>query len=155
MSKSLVSQNMEIAFRVYASTGGNVGATLKELRRQGLKLSESTFYEWAASCNFASRLREADVSVVLLARFHGDPLRAILSDLVLQADRYKALVVKNPTDLNAHYAWLSCLRLASAILKRLPKDDESAEPLTPEEMREMAASIFEAEYGIKRECAPR
>ncbi len=120
--KSVFAESRELAFRCYQKCGGNVEATLRELEKEGLKLSKPTFYDWMQKFNFKERLKACDAVAQEAADIKQHYREKILTDLKKQKERYDkffASMAENQIDTQATYAYNSLCKTISDIQRDL------------------------------------
>ncbi len=120
--KSVFAESRELAFRCYQKCGGNKAATLRELEKEGLKLSRPTLDEWIERFNFKERLKDADAVTQEAADIKQHYREKILADLKKQKERYDkffANMAENQIDTQATYAYNSLCKTISDIQRDL------------------------------------
>ena len=120
--KSVFAESRELAFRCYHKCGGNVEAALRELEKEGLKLSKPTLYEWIEKFNFKERLKNADAVVQEAADIKAHYREKILADLKKQKERYDKFfesLSEGQIDTQATYAYNSLCKTISDIQRDL------------------------------------
>jgi predicted nucleotide-binding protein (sugar kinase/HSP70/actin superfamily) len=120
--KSVFAESRELAFRCYQKCGGNVEATLRELEKEGLKLSKPTLYDWMEKFNFKARLKNADAVVQEAADIKQHYREKILADLKKQKERYDKFfegLAESQIDTQATYAYNSLCKTISDIQRDL------------------------------------
>jgi hypothetical protein len=145
---SIIAENIRAAYEIYRVCGGNVSETAKRIKKDGLKVSASTLAVWEEKYNWKERMEKTDSQTVALQRFIDDPRKTLLQELLTQAEGYKKLLSTDKgRDPQVVYAWLSCLRLAWQVMKKLPEQEYTQ---SPEEWQSMVDNIMLSEYGIDR-----
>jgi hypothetical protein len=145
---SIIAENIETAFESYRVCGGNISEAVKRIKKNGLKVSATTLTDWAKRYGWKERMERGDSQTVALQRFINDPQKTLLSELLTQAEAYKKFLSSgHGHDPQTVYAWLSCLRLAWQVMKKIP---ETETKLSAEGWQEMVDNIMLSEYGIDR-----
>lgn len=120
--KSIFAESRELAFRCYQKCGGNVEATLRELEKEGLKLSKPTLYEWIEKFNFKERLKNADAVAQEASDAKMQYREKILLGLKKQKGRYDKFfdsLSEGKIDTQATYAYNSLCKTISDIQRDL------------------------------------
>ncbi len=147
--KSFIAENRELAFRKYCECGGNVELTLRELEKEGLKLSKKTFYEWMKKFNFEERRAKIDTERQKVNDSQISFEEKMLSDLLKQKEKYETYFDSiNLIDNQAQFAYANIIKTIIDLSRKMkPKEKEIKDPA---EMKRLADEILENEYGIKR-----
>jgi len=119
--KSVFAESRELAFRCYQKCGGNVEATLRELEKEGLKLSKPTLYEWMEKFNFKERLKNADAVAQEASDAKMQYREKILLDLKKQKERYDVYFdsIAPQVDNQAQYAYDNLVKTICDIQKAI------------------------------------
>ena len=116
--KSLIAENRELAFRKYCECGGNVDMTLRELARDGFKLSKPTFYDWKEKFNFEERRGKVDVENQKASDFQISFDEKMMSALLKQKENYENYFETQATpDHQAQYAYAGIIKTIFDIRK--------------------------------------
>lgn len=118
--KSVFAESRQLAFDIYKKCGGNVEAALRDLEKEGLKLSKPALYEWIEKFNFKDRLKNADAVTHEAADIKRQYREKILIDLKKQKDRYDKYfesLGENQIDTQATYAFNSLCKTISEVQK--------------------------------------
>jgi len=116
--KSVFTESRELAFRSYKRCGGNVEATLRELEKEGLKLSKPTLYDWIEKFHFKDRLTKSDALVREAEDIREHYREKILTDLKKHKERYDKYfesLGETQVDTQATYAYNSLCKTISDI----------------------------------------
>ncbi len=109
--KSFIAENRELAFKVYCGCGGNVEMTLRELDKQGLKLSKPTFYEWIEKFNFEERRTKVDAETQRVKDSQLSFEDKMLDALLKQKEKYETYFDTLTTpDHQAQYAYAGIIK---------------------------------------------
>lgn len=109
--KSFFAKNRELAFKVYCRCGGNVEMTLRELDKEGLKLSKPTFYEWIEKFNLEERRTKVDAETQGVKDSQLSFEEKMLSALLKQKDKYETYFETLATpDHQAQYAYAGIIK---------------------------------------------
>jgi hypothetical protein len=120
--KSYIAENRELAFSVYCAQGGNVEASLRELEKQGLKLSKPTFNEWREKFRFDERLQAIDREKEKAADNQLSFEDRMLNALQAQKEKYERYFEKNEKlDHQAQYAFAGLIKTMMEIRERTGK----------------------------------
>ena len=120
--KSVFAESRELAWTCYHKCGGNVEATLRELEKEGLKLSKPTLYEWIEKFNFKERLKNCDAVAQEASDAKMQYREKILLDLKKQKVRYDKFfdsLSEGQIDTQATYAYNSLCKTISDIQRDL------------------------------------
>lgn len=119
--KSYITENRELAFRRYVENGGNAEATLRDLeKKDGLKLSKPTFYEWMKKYNFEERLAKIDsdkqTAKDLDATFEESMFKALSKQKITYENYFETLTTP---DHQAQYAYAGIIKAMMDIRTRM------------------------------------
>jgi len=129
--KSVFAESRELAFTCYRKCGGNVEATLRELekgsapegllpRREGLKLSKPTLYEWIEKFNFKDRLKNADAERQKIDDTRASFETKMFQKLIKQLEKYETYFDANPDlDNQATYAYTNLLKVVVELSRKI------------------------------------
>jgi hypothetical protein len=110
--KSFKTENRDLAFRKYCECGGNVEMTLRELGKEGLKLSKPTFYEWMEKFNFEDRSTKIDAEKQKAADSQISFEETMLNALITRKDVYEKWFEENHANIDhqAQYAYAGIIK---------------------------------------------
>ncbi len=132
--KSYISENRDLAFRLYCECGGNVEAALRALGKAGLKLSKPTFYEWMTKFNFEARRLEVDKAKAEAGDVKLNFRERAIADLLTRKknyDLYFGSLGPIGIDNQATYAYSSLVKTIAELQKALEEkvDVKTATPV--------------------------
>ena len=120
--KSYIEENKVLAFTVYCHCGGNVEATLRELKKQGLDLSKPTFNDWRVKFCFEDRRLKIDQEKQKTADNQKSFEDQMLNALVSQKEKYEKYFGENDKlDHQAQYAYAGIIKTIIDIRERSGK----------------------------------
>jgi len=121
--KSFITENRELAFRVFCACGGNVEMTLRELKKQGLELSRPTMDEWIEKFNFIDRRLKVDMERQKSTDNQISFEERMMSDLLKQKEKYEKYFESiTGIDNQAQFAYSSLLKTIMDIKSKLGSD---------------------------------
>jgi hypothetical protein len=118
--KSVFAESRELAFTCFRKCGGNVEATLRELEKEGLKLSKPTLYEWIEKFNFKERLKNCDAEKERIDDIRASFEKKMFGKLIKQLEKYETYFDANPDlDNQATYAYTNLLKVVVELSRKI------------------------------------
>jgi hypothetical protein len=120
--KSFIAENRELAFKIYSQCGGNVELCLRELAKEGLKISKPTLYDWMEKFNFEDRRTRADAEKQKASDCQIGLEDRMLADLIKQKEKYERYfnsLSDTVIDNQAQFAYASIVKTVIDIRARL------------------------------------
>lgn len=125
--KSADIEARELTFKVYRECGGNVEMTLRELDKQGYKISKPTLYDWIEKFDFKGRMAQADIKAQEARDLDLTLEMQVLSSLNAQKVKFEKYFESLGTkiDTQAQYAYSNVLMTMINIKAKLGADKKN------------------------------
>lgn len=160
--KSLIAENMELAFQTYRACGGNVTETVRRLEAKGFPVSRQTLYGsgekngedgWIKKFRWDERMAAADAEKQRSEASVVNIQTKFLADLIRQKEKYDAYFDSiTDVDNQAMYAYTNLVKIICEIDRKkiIAKTADEVTQLTKNKglSEETAAEIREKILGI-------
>ena len=140
-----VRENIDLAFDVYCTHGGNESRTLIELERRGFRLQRATLRDWIKKYRFKERRAEVEAERQTAGDSQLSFEQKMLRKLIKQIEKYERYFETTDIDNQAMYAYTNLLKTVVELSRKV-----KAKETDPEEFKKKAEEILESEFGIKR-----
>ena len=115
--KSLIAENLELAYKTWRECGQSPEATVKKLTELGFSLSRQTIYDWMEKYNWKERATRAEMMEQKITTSTDNLQSKFLHDLIVQKERYDGYfeTIAPQIDNQAIYAYTNLVKVIAEI----------------------------------------